>query len=485
MNQQTILIVDDEADIRHLIRGILEDESYAVFEASDARQAYQAMTEKKIDLVILDIWLQGSEHDGLQILDHLKAKHKSVPVLMISGHGTIETAVQSIQKGAYDFIEKPFKADRLILMIRRALEAAELKRENEALKKTYENQVVRIIGSGHESEGIRNALSRVAPTNSRVLLTGEAGSGKNIAARFIHQNSARATKPFMALNCASLSPERLELELFGSAMKEGEQDNDSGILQQVNGGTLLLDEVSDMPVETQAKILRVLQEDRFQKIGSAEKQVTDVRILAATNKNLPQEIAAGRFREDLYYRLNVVQIEMPALRTRIKDLPALAQYFSEDFKGRTGHPVKPFSEDALSVMKRYKWPGNIRQLSNVVEWVCIMHGGSEDSFFMPEHLPSELLGNGEKAGQNGSAGLPPATFMMNLPLRDAREQFERDYIRMQIERFDGNISKTAEFIGMERSALHRKIKALQLIGDDTESVDEPEQAVASQQQKRA
>jgi two-component system nitrogen regulation response regulator NtrX len=472
---QNILIVDDEADIRKLIRGILEDEGYQIAEAADAKSAYKTISEKCPDLVILDIWLQGSDQDGLEILEDIKAKNPLLPVLMISGHGTIETAVSSIQKGAYDFIEKPFKADRLILMIKRALEAAALKRENETLKKSYEGQVVQIIGSGTESDNLRQMLMKVAPTNSRVLLLGEAGSGKNIAARFIHQNSNRADKPFMILSCASLSPDRLEVVLFGSALADhGSQD---GILQQANGGTLLLDEVSDMPYETQAKILRVLQEERFQKIGSQEKQPIDVRILASTNKDLQEEIAKGRFREDLYYRLNVVTIQMPSLRTRLKDLPALVDYFLQEFSQRTGHPIKPFSEDALAQMKRYKWPGNIRQLSNVVEWVCIMRNGTAGSYFTAEDLPSEISGSGVSA--NGSADAPlssvHAAMVATLPLREAREQFEKDYLRMQIERFDGNISKTAEFIGMERSALHRKIKALQLVADDAPDIAEKHQ----------
>ncbi|MGQ0527488.1 MAG: nitrogen assimilation response regulator NtrX [Alphaproteobacteria bacterium] len=454
---ENILIVDDESDIRTLIQAILEDEGYKTRGAANAKQAYEEIAGAMPDLVILDIWLQGSEHDGLQILDNIKAETPNLPVLMISGHGTIETAVSSIRQGAYDFIEKPFKADRLLLMIRRALENAELRRENESLRKKTEGNTT-LVGESPAMQSLIQILNRVAPTNSRVLITGEPGTGKDIAARYIHSASGRAGKPFLAVNCASLNAETLEMELFGSAAK-GKQPATSGLLERAHGGTLLLDEVADMPPETQAKIMRVLQEQKFRKLNGGEEIEVDVRILSSTNRDLEKEIAAGSFRQDLFFRLNVVPVEMPPLKKRAQDIEALAAHFVEMMASQAGLPRGEFMPDAIKTMQAYPWSGNIRQLRNTVEWVLIMHG-PKTSRFNKSHLPPAIS---VEAGQGGKNG--PSVDLLSLPLREAREAFERKYLAAQVERFEGSISKTAQFVGMERSALHRKLKSLN-IGED-------------------
>ncbi|MAE51317.1 MAG: sigma-54-dependent Fis family transcriptional regulator [Micavibrio sp.] len=470
-----ILIVDDEEDIRNLIKGILEDEGYSVRTAHNSDKAYALISEAVPRLVILDIWLQGSAHDGLQILETIKQKHPLLPVLMISGHGTIETAVNAIKQGAYDFIEKPFKSDRLLLMIQRALENAVLKQENESLRQKVDANY-KLLGSSSASHGLKQVLKRVAPTNSRILLSGEPGSGKEVAARFVHHHSLRADKPFMVLSCANLRPERLEIELFGV---EGRGDDDTayvGILEKVNGGTLLLDEVSDMPLETQGKIVRVLQNQSFHKIGGEKAIEVDVRIIASTNKDLEALIAGGAFRQDLYYRLNVVPVSIPPLRERAPDIQELVTYFSENIASSAGMSVPNFDDQALAAMQRYDWPGNVRQLKNVVEWVMIMNGPAEEQGYSVACLPPEISGvdrpkTGAKRAEGKHVSIPALQDdLLVLGLRDARESFERLYLSAQIEKFDGNVSKTAQFIGMERSALHRKLKSLNIVLGDKEPV---------------
>ncbi|MCC6597420.1 MAG: sigma-54-dependent Fis family transcriptional regulator [Alphaproteobacteria bacterium] len=467
-----ILIVDDEDDIRSLIQGILEDEGYATRQAASAEQAYKAVAEKTPSLVILDIWLQGSEDDGLDILRKLRSEHKNLPVVMISGHGTIETAVSALKDGAYDFVEKPFKTDRLLLTISRALENARLKRENAVLKKRTQGPASDLNGSSALIQGVMQTIERVAPTNSRVLLSGEPGTGKDIAARMIHKKSQRANEAFLILNCATLRPERLEIELFGAAEGLNGDGEQVGILEQAHGGTLLLDEIADMPLETQGKIVRVLQEQRFHRVGEQTSIEVDVRVLATTNRNIETLIAEGRFRQDLYYRLNVVPVEMPPLRARVQDTTELAQIFLDNFLKQTGFAPRIFSSAALSILKNYKWPGNIRQLRNVIEWVVIMHGaqGSED--FAPEHLPPEISGARVSAAELAEEKqLSFRDDYLEMPLREAREEFERQYLVSQIQRFDGNISRTAQFVGMERSALHRKLKSLNAHSEKDEMTD--------------
>lgn len=449
-----ILIVDDEEDIRALIQGILEDEGYKTREAAHAKGAYAQIEKGAPDLIVLDIWLQGSDQDGMQILSKVKENHPYLPVLMISGHGTIETAVNAIKQGAYDFIEKPFKADRLLLMIQRALEASSLKRENDTLRKKVDGPI-EMVGDSPATKSLRQTIERIAKANSRVMVSGESGTGKEVAARLIHRLSDRATAPFMALNCAILHPERIEEELFGT-----EKDGiiRQGVLERAHGGTLLLDEVSDMPLETQGKIVRLLQDQSFVRLGGHSAVPFDVRVMASTSRDLPEEIRNGNFREDLYYRLNVVPLDIAPLRDRPQDIAALIDHFAKLYSDQSGQPAPSFSPEALTALKTYRWPGNIRQLRNVVEWVVIMNAG-QGGAVGPDNLPPEITGRLKREGQE--EGASPEDFM-SLSLRDARESFERQYLLSQVARFGGNISETAKFVGMERSALHRKLKTLDI-----------------------
>lgn len=450
-----ILIVDDETDIRMLIGDILEDEGYESRQAANSTEALEAIRRRMPSLVILDIWLQNSELDGLGILGHIQRDHPGLPVIMISGHGTIETAVTAIKKGAYDFIEKPFKADRLIFMVQRAIEAARLRRENDELKKRT-GTGSDLVGVSGGINTVRASIEKVAPTGSRVLITGPAGVGKEIVARRIHERSRRATGPFVVLNCATLTPDRLETELFGTE-PGGAEPRTIGTLELAHKGTLLLDEVADMPLETQGKILRVLQEQSFRRVGGDTEVEVDVRVIAATNRDLQQEMGAGRFREDLFYRLNVVPIRVPPLRERREDVPLLARYFVTQSSDASGMAARPLGEDAVAALQAYDWPGNVRQLRNVVDWMLIMAGGGARDPIRAEQLPPEI-GSATPAALRWEKG----SEIMGLSLRDARETFEREYLLAQVNRFGGNISRTASFVGMERSALHRKLKSLGL-----------------------
>ena len=455
-----ILIVDDENDIRKLIKGILEDEGYITRQANGSAKAYAEIQTKNPDLIILDIWLQGSEHDGLEILKNVKKKSPHMPVIMISGHGTIETAVNAIKIGAYDFIEKPFKSDRLLLMIERALETAHLRRENEALKEKRDAPVV-MVGTSAATNTVLQSIEKVAGANSRVLFTGGSGTGKETAAKLLHKLSARKDKPFVVLNCAILEPEQLDQELFGSE-KGGVVTK--GALEQAQGGTVLLDEVADLPLETQGKIVRVLQDQKFTRAGGTQVQACDVRMIAATARVLPDAIARGDFREDLYYRLNVVPVKIPPLSQRREDIKALADHFIELYSKQSGQPSRTLAESAIVAMQNYDWPGNVRQLRNVIEWVMIM-GGNEREGIEKRHLPPEITGEA-LPDSNRTASMQD---YLTYPLREAREAFERDYLDRQLARFSGNISKTAAYVGMERSALHRKLKTLDLSKAELES----------------
>jgi len=450
-----ILIVDDEEDIRALIRGILEDEGYDIIEAGNSDAAFDQITQAKPDLIILDIWLQGSEKDGLEILETLSQKEIYIPTLMISGHGTVETAVKAIKTGAYDFIEKPFKSDRLLLMITRALETARLRNENKVLKTNSAEQKNTLIGESSLIKEVRNQVHKVAPTNSRVLIKGEAGTGKEVVARMIHDLSDRKENLFLALNCAALHPERLEEELFGYE-KNGILK--SGMLELASGGTVFLDEVIDMPLETQGKILRVLQENKVHPVGANHSLPIDVRVIASTNQNIEEAVQDNRFREDLLYRLNVVTLEMPSLSNRREDIQMLSDHFGSFFAAQTGRKVKEFSKEANAFLKSYEWPGNVRQLRNVMEWVTIMAAsGEEGGLIEKSDLPPDITGQFKPSNDDAEI-----VDYSNYPLREARENFEKDYLTRQIRRFDGNVSQTAEFIGMERSALHRKLKSLDI-----------------------
>ncbi len=457
-----ILIVDDEPDIRMLIEGILEDEGYTVRQAADSDTALAAFRMRRPSLVILDIWLQGSRLDGLGILKGLLSEEPHVPVVMISGHGTIETAVAAIQLGAYDFIEKPFKSDRLLLIVRRALEAARLAQENAELRLRagFESN---LTGHSPAITSLRAALERVAPTGSRVLISGPAGSGKEVAARMVHARSRRADGPFVALNCATLNPARFEEELFG--VEAGPDPlatpRRAGVLERAHGGTLLLDEVSDMPLETQGKIVRALQDQTFERLGGSSRVKVDVRVLATTNRDLQAEISSARFREDLYYRLAVVPIRMPSLKERREDVPELARYFLERSAETSGMPGRELSTDATTALQAYDWPGNVRQLRNLMDWLLIMAPGGTADSIRAEMLPAEI-----SQGAPALLNFDPTADLMGLPLREARDLFETQYLQAQLLRFGGNISRTAGFVGMERSALHRKLKQLGVNSDD-------------------
>ncbi|MCJ2011722.1 sigma-54-dependent transcriptional regulator [Methylobacterium sp. J-076] len=446
-----ILIVDDEADIRDLVAGILDDEGHRCRTAGGSDEALAAIESRRPHLVFLDIWLQGSRLDGLQVLDLIKAAHPDLPVVMISGHGNIETAVSAIKAGAYDFIEKPFKADRLILVAERALEASRLRREVRDLK-ARSGSADQIVGGSLAINQLRQTLERVAPTNARVMITGALGAGKELAARTLHRASARANGPFVLLNAATILPETMEAELFGV---EGENGRRVGALEEAHGGTLYLDEVADMPRETQGRILRVLVDQNFQRVGGTTRVHVDVRIISSSSRDLQEEIAAGRFREDLFHRLSVVPIRVPALSERREDVPELIRFFMDGISGQTGLPKRVIAEDAMAVLQSHNWPGNVRQLKNNVERLMILTQADPEQEVTSEMLPSEIgaLVPTTPAGAGGEK-------LMSLALREAREIFEREYLVAQIARFSGNISRTAEFIGMERSALHRKLKSL-------------------------
>jgi two-component system nitrogen regulation response regulator NtrX len=463
-----ILIVDDEADIRTALSGLLEDEGYTARVAGDSTEALEAISGRRPSLLILDIWLQGSAMDGLEVLDVAVRDHPGLPVVMISGHGNIETAVSAIKKGAYDFIEKPFQADRLLLVIERAIEAARLKRENQELRQRAGAED-ELIGESSEVHQVRAAIKRVAPTGSRVLITGPAGAGKEVVARLLHQQSSRNEGPFIVINAATMAPERMEMELFG--VEEGTQGAESpravGTFELAHGGTLFLDQVSDMPLETQGKILRVLQEQTFMRVGGSRPIEVDVRVIAASSRDLTAEIGAGTFREDLYYRLNVVPLRVPALVERREDIPLLARYFLDRAAASHGLPLREISEDAMAALRAADWPGNVRQLRNIMDWLLIMAPDDERGRITADMLPPEIA---------SSSPVPLRadhdTELMTMPLREAREVFERQYLNAQLMRFGGNISRTATFVGMERSALHRKLKALG-VGEEPRAAGQP------------
>jgi two-component system nitrogen regulation response regulator NtrX len=452
-----ILVVDDEQDIRELVAGVLEDEGYTTRGAGDSDGALAALAERRPSLVLLDVWLQGSRLDGLQLLEEIKKKDPTLPVLMISGHGNLDTAVAAIREGAVDFIEKPFEAGHLLHLVARATETERLRRENAVLKAQI-GQETELTGSSVGINTVRATLKRVAGTGSRVLITGPAGVGKEVAARLLHEWSPRASAPFIVVSAARMTPERVEEELFG--VEDGGQLSRPGLLEQAHGGTLFLDEIADMPLPAQAKILRVLTDQSFTRVGGQRMVKVDMRVVSSTARQLSQEISEGRFREDLYYRLNVVPVHLPALADRREDIPELAAHFAARYASEQRLPTPDFSPDAVAALQAYDWPGNVRQLRNVIERTIILAPGARAACIELDMLPPEIL--------NEQSQLTPGEAVkaiMGTPLREARETFEREYLRVQIRRFSGNISRTATFIGMERSALHRKLKALG-IGDN-------------------
>jgi two-component system, NtrC family, nitrogen regulation response regulator NtrX len=460
-----VLVVDDEADIRDLISDILVDEGFKPRTAKDSSSAFKAIEERVPAALILDIWLQGSQLDGLGILESVKRKHPYVPVIMISGHGNIETAVNSIKLGAYDYIEKPFKEDRLLRLIRRAIETTKLQQENAELKIRggYDTQ---LVGKSSVITQLAETILRVAPTESRVLISGPAGSGKGMVARMLYQRSKRAAAPFIVLNSGSIAADALEAELFGREETIGIKGGQSkvGLFERAHGGTLLIDEVTELSLEMQTKLLRILQSNSFERVGGTKPVAVDVRIIATTNKDIQQEIRQGRFREDLYYRLNVVPIKVPSLKERKDDIPLLTRYFIKRCAHALGIPARPVEDNLIAAMEMYEWPGNVRQLKNVIEWLLIMSQGSSVEALNSAMLPPEIVCQGAVPRE----GINVNTDMMGLPLRSARELFERQYLKAQLDRFNGNISKTASFIGMERSAFHRKLKLLSINNGDEE-----------------
>ena len=448
-----ILIVDDEADIRELVSGILSDEGHGTRTARSSDEALILIGARRPHLVFLDIWLQGSRLDGLQLLEIIKEQHPTLPVVMISGHGNIETAVSAIKVGAYDFIEKPFKADRLVLVADRALETSRLKREVSDLK-TRGLTPNRIVGRSTTANQLRTAIDKIAPANSRILISGAPGAGKELAARMLHDLSARSASPFVVMNAATITPDMMEVALFGTEAGEG-RSRQVGALEEAHGGTLYLDEVADMPRETQGRILRVLVDQNFTRVGGTTRVHVDVRIISSTSRDLAAAIAEGTFREDLFHRLSVVPLRVPSLSERREDIPELIDFFMDQVSAQGGLPRRKIGADAMAVLQSHDWPGNIRQLRNNVERLMILATGDADTEVSADMLPTEI-GALVPATPNGAGGEK----LMSLPLREAREVFEREYLIAQISRFGGNISRTAEFIGMERSALHRKLKSL-------------------------
>ena len=448
-----ILIVDDEADIREIVSGILSDEGHGTRTAADADGALAEIGKRRPSLVFLDIWLQGSKIDGLVLLDTIKRDNPDLPIVMISGHGNIETAVSAIKRGAYDYIEKPFKSDRLVVVAERALEASKLRREIKVLRERS-GEAAELIGVSAGMNHLRQLIEKVAPTNSRVMISGPSGSGKEAVARAIHRLSLRTSSPFVVINAAAITPERMEEELFGTEPNNG-AGRRVGALEEAHSGTLYLDEVGDMPRETQNKILRVLVDQSFQRVGGTTKVNVDVRIVSSTARDLEREIGEGTFREDLFHRLAVVPIRVPALAERREDIPETVRHFIDLISKSTGLPPRAIADDALAVLQAHDWPGNLRQLRNNVERLLILARGDATETITAEMLPAEI---GEMLPTTpGRAG---GEHLMSMPLRDAREIFEREYLRAQVNRFGGNISRTAEFVGMERSALHRKLKSL-------------------------
>ena len=448
-----ILIVDDEKDIRELIADILGDEGFPTRTAANADEAIAALNAEEPALMILDIWLKDSRMDGIDILKQVKRNNPSVPVVIISGHGNIEIAVAAIKQGAYDFIEKPFNIDQLMVVITRAMETSRLRRENVQLRRK-EVAAAEMLGHSAPFRRLRDNLDKVARSNGRVMLTGEPGTGKELAARYIHAHSPRADAPFVTVPCATIEPERMEEVLFGRETPE--RGIEPGLLEQAHGGVIYFDEVADMPLGTQPKIMRVLTEQQFQRAGGTDRVRVDLRVISSTNRDLGAEIAAGRFRQELFDRLNVVPVAVPGLAERREDIGELARHFIDQFHAAQGMPVRELPDDAIAALQTMRWPGNIRQLRNVIERVLILGDGTGPI------QPSELEPQGATPENGEALALGPQ--ITALVLREARELFEREYLLAQINRFGGNISRTAQFVGMERSALHRKLKSLGVVG---------------------
>ena len=469
MTTGDILIVDDERDIRSLIGATLRDEGYPTVEAATAGEARDILAAKPPGLAILDIWMRDSDMDGLELLEWVKGVYPELPVLMISGHGTIETAVQAIRNGAFDFIEKPFKEDRLLLMVRRALEVSRLERENAELReKVIGDGEPNIVGVSPSMKAVRSAVERIAPTASRVLISGPNGTGKELAARLIHHHSDRRDARFIVANCARLGAESADVELFGSE-NPGAGRRIVGLFEQAHKGTLYFDEICDLPLETQGKIVRAVAEQRFRRIGGNKEVSVDVRVISASSRDLAAEITAGTLRDDLYYRLGVVPLTMPALAERREDIPHLARHFVDVVSRRTDLAKIRFSDEVLAAMQGYHWPGNVREMLNTIENMIIMAPTDRSVPLGLESLPPQIRNISPGDGNSDMEAL------VALPLRDAREAFEKHYMAAQLDRFAGNVSRMAGFVGMERSALHRKLRSLGVSSDRKAASDEGEE----------
>ena len=456
-----ILVVDDEADIRNLICDVLHDEEYETRAASTDLQALSMLDDKVPTMVILDVWLQGSELDGLGILEIIKKKYPYLPVVVISGHGNIETAVNAIKMGAYDYIEKPFTEDKLIVTIKRACEVAKLQKENAALR-IYASEAQKLVGNSTAMNLLKQSILKVAPTSSRVLVTGPHGSGKKLVAKLLHEKSKRRGQPFIVFSAAGMSEEKAQLELFGEESKDVfSQPRKVGVLELAHMGTLFIDEVADLPLSVQSKILNFLQNNSFARNGSKNVVKLDVRIISSTSKDLKKEIVQGKFREDLFYRLNVIQIAVPALTERKEDIQILSEFFLHYFYQYSGFPLRKLATETILALQNYAWPGNVRQLRNVIEWLLIMSDSAPDKLITADMLPPEVT-NSPSSNVVSTSSESNALHAIDLPLRDAREAFEKQYLMAQLTRFDSNITRMATFIGMERSALHRKLKSLEI-----------------------
>jgi len=447
-----ILVVEDEDDIRNMIAGILSDDGHPVREADGSAQALAEFRARKPSLIIMDVWLKGSDMDGIELMDEFKKTDPDIPVIIISGHGTVETAVSAIRKGAYDYIVKPFQSEKLLITAKRALEASQLRQENAELKGRSSHEET-LVGSSSIISQLRQKIDRIGPTNSRVLISGPSGAGKELIARLLHGKSDRSNGPFRAVNAASMVPERVEEELFGVEDTRG-MTFKTGLLEKAHFGTLYIDEVADMPIETQSKLLRLLVNQRFQRVGGQKDVQVDVRIITSTSRDLERETRLGRFREDLYHRLNVMPLEAPPLMDRREDIPDLVNHFIDKLTMSTGLPARTIGDDAMAALQAYGWPGNVRQLKNNVERLLILASGDPSQPITLESLPEEV------SVVRHSINTQDNDRVISMPLRSAREHFEREYLQVQIERFGGNISRTAAFVGMERSALHRKLKSL-------------------------
>ncbi len=451
-----ILVVDDEQDIRFSLRGILEDEGHEVDEAESGEEALKYLASQRPDLVLLDIWLTGI--DGLEVLEAVGTRHPGLPVIMISGHGNIETAVSAIKKGAFDFIEKPLSLEKVILCVTKALEFRSIQQENRELRQQLRSEQAHdLTGRSASVQALKTHIAQVAPTDAWVLITGENGTGKEIVARMVHDQSRRADRPLVAVNCAAIPEELIESELFGheKGAFTGADSAQQGKFELADGGTLFLDEIGDMSMKTQAKILRILQEQKFEHVGGRKTITVDVRVIAATNKDLMEEIREGRFREDLYYRLKVFPLVVSPLRERAQDIPLLVDEFVEHLCRSHGFKPLAFTPEAVRALCVYPWPGNVRELKNFVERMLIMHGGAEVG---PEDLPGEFaaaVASPELADAAQDLPIPPGS----VDFKAARQAFEAEFLRRKLEEMGGNVSRLAESIGLERTYLYRKLKA--------------------------